>query len=97
MASYIIARARIDDPEKAKAYAAQATEAIRKHGGKPLARGGAFTVLEGPDHGFTRYVILEFESLEKAKAYFASPEYQAAAAIRRDGAGVWEIVAVEGV
>jgi uncharacterized protein (DUF1330 family) len=40
-------------------------------------------------------VIIEFESLEQAKRYFHSPEYQAAKA-KRAGAAVAEIVAVEG-
>ena len=62
--------------------------------GRPLARGGAHEALEGEAR--PRNVILEFESLEQAKRYFNSPEYQAAKA-KRNGAAVAEIVAVEGV
>ena len=69
-------------------YAKDATEAIRKYGGRPLARGGAYEALEGEAR--PRNVILEFESLEQAKRYYHSPEYQAAKA-KRDGAAVGEI------
>jgi uncharacterized protein (DUF1330 family) len=41
-------------------------------------------------------VVIEFPSLEAARACYASPEYQAAKA-KREGAGVAEIVLVEGV
>jgi uncharacterized protein (DUF1330 family) len=41
-------------------------------------------------------VVIEFDSLEAAKAYYHSPEYQAAIK-KREGAGTAEIIAVEGV
>ncbi|MBV9218231.1 MAG: DUF1330 domain-containing protein, partial [Methylobacteriaceae bacterium] len=44
---YIIARVSVVEPEGYKAYVAAASEAIRKHGGKPLARGGRAEILEG--------------------------------------------------
>jgi uncharacterized protein (DUF1330 family) len=92
--AYVIARITVTDPEKYAAYVADATEAIRKYGGRPLVRGGAVIELEGGSR--PRNVVLEFESLAQAEAYYRSPEYQAAKA-KREGAGIAEIVAVEGV
>ena len=50
---------------------------IKKFGGKYKVRGGNFEVVEG-EHKYTRNVIVEFESFEKAKAAYNSDDYQAA-------------------
>ena len=60
-----------------------------------LARGGRYRILEGPER-FARFVVIEFPSLEQAVACYHSPEYQAAAAFRKGGAGEVELVIVEG-
>lgn len=91
---YVIARADVRDPEAYAKYASAASEAIRAHGGKPLARGGPHEALEGSAR--KRNVVLEFESYEQARAYYHSAQYQAAKALR-EGAADIEIVAVEGV
>ena len=90
---YIVARIVVTDPEKYAEYVKAASEAIRKYGGRPLVRGGAYEELEG--EGRPRNVVIEFESLEQAKRYYRSPEYQAAKK-KREGAGLADIVAVEG-
>jgi uncharacterized protein (DUF1330 family) len=90
---YVIARVDIKDPEAYAKYATAATEAIRAHGGKPLARGGRFEALEGPAR--QRNVVLEFESFDKAREYYHSAQYQAAKALR-EGAAEAELVVVEG-
>jgi uncharacterized protein (DUF1330 family) len=92
--AYIIARLSVSDPDRFGEYVKEATAAIRKFGGRPLARGGAYEALEGEARA--RNVVIEFDSLEEAKRYFNSPEYQAARK-KRLGAAVAEIVAVEGV
>ena len=94
MPAYWIARGRIDDAVEYKKYADQVPGIVAAHGGKVLARGGRFKIVEGPE-GFQRFVVIEFASLEQAAACHASPEYQAAAAFRRDGGGVVEQVIVE--
>ena len=81
---YIVARIVVTDPEKYADYVKDASAAIQKYGGKPLVRGGQMAELEG--EGRPRNVVIEFESLEQAKRYYHSPEYQAAKK-KREGAG----------
>jgi uncharacterized protein (DUF1330 family) len=50
--------------------------------------------MEGPED-FHRFVVIEFDSLEAGVKCFESPEYVAAAAYRRAGAGVVENVIIE--
>ncbi len=95
MTAYWIARARIDDPIEYKKYTDRVPEILRRFGGKVLARGGRYQILEGPQQ-FHRFVVIEFASLADAKACFDSREYKDAASFRRRGAGEVEIVIVEG-
>ena len=44
---YIIVRMTVTDPDTYQAYAAMASEAMRKYGCKPLVRGGRSEALEG--------------------------------------------------
>ncbi len=91
---YIVASIIVTDPQTYAEYAKAASEAIRQYGGKPLVRGGPYEALEGEPR--PRNVVIEFESVEQAKRYFHSPEYQAAKKLR-EKAGIANVVAVEGV
>src|SRR6476661_7638903 len=93
--AYWIARARVTDPTEYKKYTDQVPAIMAKYGGRVLARGGRFAILEG-NKTFHRFVVIEFDSLDQAEACHASPEYQEAASFRRHGAGEVDIVAVEG-
>ena len=91
---YWIAHVTVTDPEQYQHYASGTREAFQKYGANILARGGTFHQLEGPGHA--RNVVIEFPSLQAAVDCYHSPEYQAAKA-RRQGAGIADIVLVEGV
>jgi uncharacterized protein (DUF1330 family) len=95
MPAYWLARCRIDDPVQYKKYTDQVPGIIARFGGKVLARGGRYKIVEGPEE-FQRFVVIEFPTLEQAAACHASPEYQAAAEFRRAGGGVVEQVIVDG-
>lgn len=82
MAAYILAQVEVKNPEGYEDYKAQAPAAIEKYGGKYLTRGGKVEALEGEGPGH-RIVLLEFPDMEAAKAFYNSPEYQAAAKIRQ--------------
>ena len=95
MPAYWLARAKINDPVEYKKYTDLVPDILKTYGGKVLARGGEYRIMEGPEH-FERFVVIEFPSMEKAVACNQSPEYQAAAEHRRNGAGEVEQVIVDG-
>ncbi len=94
MPAYWLARSKIIDPIAYKRYTDRVPAIIAKFGGKVLARGGRFQILEGPEK-FHRFVVIEFPSLEAAVACQQSPDYVEASAHRRNGAGEVELVIVE--
>jgi uncharacterized protein (DUF1330 family) len=95
MTAYWVARSKINDPVAYKRYTDRVPEIIARFGGKVLARGGDYRILEGPKK-FERFVVIEFPSMEQAIACHDSKEYRDAAAHRRAGAGEVELVIVEG-
>lgn len=95
MAAYIIAQVNVTDMEQYKKYTAVTPGIIEKHGGRFLARGGETVALEGePPAG--RVVVLEFPTLEQAKAFYNSEDYAAAKALRA-GAAEARFFALDGV
>jgi uncharacterized protein (DUF1330 family) len=96
MPAYWVARSKVNDPDEYKKYADQVPPILAKYGGKPLARGGRFQIMEGPEK-FQRFVVIEFPTFEQGVGCFTSEEYKKAAAFRRSGAGEVEIVMIEGL
>ena len=95
MPAYWIARSKINDPIEYKKYTDLVPGIIAKFGGKVLARGGRYQIMEGPAK-FQRFVVIEFPSFEQGVACFNSKEYQEASAFRRrNKAGENELVMVE--
>lgn len=92
--AYWIARVDVRDAERYKDYVATAKPAFERYGAKFIARGGAFTEVEGQARA--RNVIIEFPSMQHAIDCYNSEEYQAAAKIRQEVADA-EMVVVEGV
>ena len=95
MPAYWIARAKINDPVEYKKYTDRVPAIVAAHGGKVLARGGKYRIMEGPET-FHRFIVIEFPTMEAAIGCFDSPAYQEAARFRRSGAGIVENVIVEG-
>ena len=94
MAAYILADVAITDPDQYATYRTLSSAAFEAHGVRPLARGGATERLEGREPG--RIVVLPFESVAAAKAFYDSPEYRKARAAR-EGAAIMNMLIVEGV
>lgn len=93
--AYIIASVTVTHPEQYEEYKKWSSAAMQAHGAEVCVRGGAVEVLEG-DWNPGRTVILKFPSVEAAKAFYASAEYQRAKAARQ-GAAIMRMVVVEGV
>ena len=84
----------ISSPDKVAEYAKLAGPAIQGGGGRFLARGVPSKTYEaGKDQ---RTVVIEFESVEKAKSTFESPAYQAACRVL-EGSAERDIRIIEGI
>ncbi len=94
MPAYWIARSKILDPVAYKKYTDRIPGILKQYGGKVLARGGKYRIMEGPDT-FHRFVVIEFPTLEQGVECFQSPAYQEAAQFRKHGGGIVENVIVE--
>ena len=94
MSAYVIAQVNVTDWDKFKTYIEETPRTIALFGGRYVARGGETAILEG-DHPYPRMVIIEFPSLEKARQWYESEEYQAIKGLRA-GAATGIITAVEG-
>jgi uncharacterized protein (DUF1330 family) len=94
MPAYIIVDINVHDPKGYEAYKLAAPAAVALFGGRYLARGGRTEVLEGDAHP-GRIVILEFDSIERAKEWLHSPEYGPARSLRHKTAST-SMIAVEG-
>ena len=92
---YIFAEIEITNPDGYKGYTQQVPATIEKYGGRFLVRGGKAHVLEGewPER---RRVIIEFPSVEKAKAWWDSTEYAGPKELRRANSN-GRLVLIEGV
>jgi uncharacterized protein (DUF1330 family) len=95
MAAYIIVDINVNEPKEYETYKKLTTGTLANYGGRFIVRGGQIENIEG-DWQPERVVVLEFPSVEKAKAWWGSPEYAQAKAIRQRTA-VTKMILVEGV
>jgi uncharacterized protein (DUF1330 family) len=95
MPAYVIATVNVKDPVRYADYRKMVLPTITAHGGRFLARGGRTDTLEG-EWQPNRLVIVEFPSVERAKAWWNSPEYAPAKALRQ-ATSEGSLVVIEGV
>jgi uncharacterized protein (DUF1330 family) len=94
MKAYIIVDVKITDPVRYEDYKKLTPGSLVPYEGKFIVRGGESETLEGTwEPG--RIVVLEFPSLEKAKAWWSSAGYAPAKAIRQSSS-VTQMILVEG-
>jgi uncharacterized protein (DUF1330 family) len=91
MSAYIVVEVEVHDPDRYEDYKAMVPPSLEAYGGRFLVRGGKVETLEG-DWSPRRFVMVEFPSLEKAKAWWASEEYAEAKALRQATARTQMIV-----
>ena len=96
MAAYVIADVEALDPEAYRDYQRQVPPTLDLYGGRFVVRGGAFEVCEGAWRP-ARLVVIEFPSLERAHAWYASPEYAALQPIRKRMTRMHGFVIVDGI
>lgn len=95
MPAYVIANVDVKDPVRYDEYRRMVLPTITKYGGRFLARGGKVDSLEGPWQP-NRLVIVEFPSAERARAWWNSPEYAPAKALRQ-ATSEGSLIVIEGV
>lgn len=81
---YVIFTEEVRDSAALDQYAAKAMPTLAETGGRPLIVDDNADTLEGQWPG--RTVVLEFDSVEAARAWYQSPEYQAIAGLRHAAA-----------
>ena len=82
MSAYVIVEIEITDPVEYEEYKRATPGTLEPYGGRFVVRGGEAEELEG---GWDpkRIVVLEFESVERAKEWWASEEYAEPKAMRQ--------------
>ena len=91
---YLIGQITIIDLKKYQQYASKTESIIKNFGGRYLIRGGDQIIAEGTPQG-NRDVVIEFDSLEKAREFYESQEYAKIIDIRIDNS-IGYILMVEG-
>jgi len=94
MPVYFVVAATAKEPSRYGEYLDLVAPIVARHGGRYLARGGAIRRMGAwaPE----RIAIIEFPSAAHVDAWLGSPEYQAIAPLRTQGADASAIL-VEGV
>jgi uncharacterized protein (DUF1330 family) len=96
MPAYAIGRLQMRDPSWLEKYRATVPSIVAKHGGRYLARGGKMERLEGIAPLPSSYVILEFPTMDDARAFYGDPDYAPFIKLRQGGSDL-EFVLIEGL
>lgn len=96
MTAYVIAEVKVSDPKRYDAYRALSPGAIEAAGGRFIVRGGDTEVLEG-NWRPGRMVVVEFETMAAAKAFYDSALYRKAREARAGATELFDMICVEGV
>ena len=82
MPGYVVAQINMTNKEGFKVYAEQVPETIKHFGGKYIVRAGEYTYMEGK-WDYTRNVIIEFPTYEKALEWYNSDLYKPVKELRQ--------------
>lgn len=95
MPAYFIGRVEMRDPSWVEEYGPKVQALVQKHGGRYLVRGGEMDVVEGTAAASVM-VVIEFPSMEQARAWYHDPEYAPLIKLRQSGSDT-ELILVEGL
>ncbi len=95
MAAYVVVQVDVTDPVRYEDYKRMVPASMAKYGGRFIVRGGRTETLEG-SWAPSRFVMVEFPSMERARAWWASEEYAEAKALRQATSST-EMILVEGL
>ena len=86
---------KVSDPGWLDEYRPKCLALVEKYGGRYLAAAPGPVRLEGKE-AVDILVVLEFPTVEAAKAWYADPEYQPLIRLRQSGSSI-ELVLAEGL
>ena len=95
MSAYVIVNVEVLDPARYPDYTKAVPATLAKYGGRFIVRGGKAERLEG-NYEPRRVVVIEFGSVERARAWWSSEEYAAPKLLRQSIART-DMILVEGV
>lgn len=95
MSAYIIVDVKFSDSVEIERYRAMVPGTLVPYGGRFIVRGGRTEVLEGAWQP-NRIVVMEFDTAERARAWWDSEEYREAKELRQRIANT-NMILVEGV
>src|SRR5262245_36181576 len=95
MAAYVIMDVKVKDAAGYEEYRRAGSPSVPQYGGRYIVRGGRVHVLEG-DSPPNRIIVIEFTTVDQAKRWYNSPEYQTALTGRLRTADS-KVLIVEGV
>ena len=95
MPAYVVLDIDVTDPELYAKYKELGPSTVAAYGGRYLVRGGKVESLEG-SWCPSRFVMLEFPTLEAGRTWWASAEYAEAKALRHASTRT-DLLLVEGV
>lgn len=97
MPAYFIALVDVHDVNAGPygRYREQVAPIVAAHGGRFVVRGGAQAVLEG-EWPESRTVVIVFDDMAQARAFYDSPDYQAIVPLRQ-AASSGRVLIVEGL
>jgi len=84
--AYVLVDTKISNNENYEIYKSKAKPIAEKFGGKYLTRGGEMDVVQSDLWSPTRLVLVEFPSIEKARAFHSSEDYADVKKIRIENA-----------
>jgi uncharacterized protein (DUF1330 family) len=99
MPGYVGTLLDIHDQERFRDYLKGVGPSLAKHGGRIVLRGPVVDVTEGKldTREDTRLVMIEFESLERARGWYESDEYRRLIELRQEPVASTTVFFIDGI
>jgi uncharacterized protein (DUF1330 family) len=96
MPAYVICQIQVRDPSWVKEYGTKLQPLLKKYEGRTLVHAGKVELLEGTTPLPSVIVVLEFPTMEQARAWYRDPEYAPLIKLRQGGSEA-ELILGEGM
>ncbi len=96
MPAYMIAQLTLTDTSYMEEYRAGVIPLMEKHGGRQIVGGKPAEKLEGDWDLPDRAIVVEFPTMEAARAWYYDPDYEPLIKLRQSGA-ISKLMLVDGM